>query len=58
MVTFEMKVQYFVQKLDVKYKNLKDIFSTGLTKNTETKDYRPRIVVDEDSASEGDMDYN
>jgi hypothetical protein len=58
MVTFEMKVQYFVQKLDAKYKNLKDIFSTGLTKNTETKDYRPRIVVDEDSASEGDMDYN
>lgn len=35
MVTFEMKVQYFIHKLDNKFKNLRDLFSTNLTKKTE-----------------------
>ena len=57
MVSFEMKVQYFVEKLETKFgKQLKDVFSNKLQSKSDL--YQPRVVVDEEEESDGDMDYN
>ena len=56
MVTFEMKVLYFVQKLEVKYSKLKDIFSNKMNDRSIGMGYTPRVVVDEGDESDYDMD--
>ena len=56
MVTFEMKVMYFVQKLEGKYSKLKDQFTTKMNSRTMEMQYQPRVVVDEDDESDYDMD--
>jgi hypothetical protein len=56
MVTFEMKVLFFVQKFDAKYGKLKDQFVTKMNSRTMDMQYQPRVVIDEDDESDYDMD--
>jgi predicted house-cleaning noncanonical NTP pyrophosphatase (MazG superfamily) len=55
MVTFEMKVAYFIQKLDAKYGKLKDQFTTKMNSRTMDMQYQPRVVVDEDESDNDDL---
>ena len=61
MVTFEMRVLYFVQKLDAKFSKLKEKFLADMANQNEkdqqgaTK-YNPRLVLEEDENSDYDMD--
>ena len=55
MVTFEMKVQYFIQKLDQKFGKQKQGFSDKLAQKAQDAQYVPRIIVDEDEYSDDEM---
>ena len=57
MVSFEMKVLFFIQKLDAKFgKQLKDTFVTKMNSRTIDMQYLPRVVIDEEDESYYDMD--
>jgi hypothetical protein len=57
MVNFEMRVMYFIGKLENKYKNLKDAWVKKMLHPTgDDLKYQPRVVVDEDDDDEFDMD--
>jgi len=57
MVSFEMRVMYFIGKLEGKYKNLKDAFVKKMLHPTgDDLRYQPRVVVDEDDDDDFDMD--
>jgi hypothetical protein len=56
MVTFEMKVLYFIHKFDAKYSKLKDTFTNKMNDRSIGMAYTPRVVVDEGDDSDYDMD--
>lgn len=56
MVTFEMKVIYFVQKFEAKFPKLKDSFASKMNERSIQMAYTPRLVLDEGDESDYDMD--
>jgi len=57
MVSFEMKVLFFIQRLDAKYKGLKDAWTKKMMHpEGDDLNYRPRVVLDEDDDEDYDMD--
>jgi len=56
MVTFEMKMMFFVQKLEDKFKNLKENFRASLDTRAMEFHFQPRVVVDEEDDDDFDMD--
>jgi hypothetical protein len=57
LVNFELKMQFFLQAMDEKYKKQKDEFHTKMNDPSgEDLKYQPRIVVDEDDDDDFDMD--
>jgi hypothetical protein len=57
MVSFEMKLMFFTQKLEAKYKTIRDNFvKKMLHPQGDDLKYQPRVVVDEDEDDEMDMD--
>jgi len=57
LVNFELKMQFFLQAMDEKYKKIKDDFHTRMNDPSgEDLKYQPRIVVDEDDDEDFDMD--
>jgi len=57
MVSFELKMQFFIKEMDEKYKKQKDEFHTKMNDPSgEDLKYQPRIVVDEDDDDDFDMD--
>lgn len=56
MVTFEMKVLFFVQKLETKFSKLKDTFANKMNERSIGMAYTPRVVLDEGDDSDYDMD--
>ena len=56
MVNFEMKMMYFVQKLEDKFKNLKDTYYNKLNAKSMEMQYQPKVVVDEEDEDDFDME--
>ncbi len=56
MVSFELKMMFFIQKLEDKYKGLKSTFISNMDKRTMSEQYQPRVVVDEDEDDDMDVD--
>lgn len=48
LVTFELRMMFFIQKLEDKFKNLKENFKAQLDTRAIEFHYQPRVVVDED----------
>lgn len=57
MVNFEMKMMYFVQKLEDKFKNLKDTYYNKLNAKSMEMQYQPKVVVDEEDEDDFDMEW-
>ena len=57
MVSFEMKVMFFVQRMEGKYKSLADAWAKKMMHpEGDDLNYRPRVVLDEDDDEDFDMD--
>ena len=56
MVSFELKMMFFIQRLEDKYKGLKSNFISNMDKRTMSEQYQPRVVVDEDEDYDMDVD--
>lgn len=56
MVTFEMKMMFFTQKLEDKFNGLKENFRASLDTRAMEFHFQPRVVVDEEDDDEFDMD--
>jgi hypothetical protein len=51
-----MKMMYFVQKLEDKFKNLKDTYYNKLNAKSMEMQYQPKVVVDEEDEDDFDME--
>lgn len=56
MVSFEMKMMFFIQKLEDQYKSVKDSFYGKMSQRTMEMQYQPKVVVDEEDEDDFDME--